>query len=132
MCDEKAPSCRSDISDLKSDLGGEGYSKFLTCAGGAGTCGEWIGCAIEHAKDDSVRRPDESVRRPDDSLPPQCARIDELCDAEEKSVRSECTRMIRNIRTDTASLGKLDACFGTAKNCYALDNCLDELWFELN
>lgn len=156
VCDEKAPACRSDIADLKADLGSEGYGKFLTCASGAGTCGEWLGCAIgglgvtdrEAQKElaglsKGLRRmvddepggdepAAEATRDDEPPLPPQCARLDELCAADEPSVRSRCTRMVRNLRSDTENLGKLATCFGDAKNCYALDNCMTELWFELD
>lgn len=140
--------CRRDLTDLRGEMDGGAYDKMLSCAGSAGTCGEWLGCLLggvgeadPHAKRqlDGLgkglhRRPRDDIapRARDGELPPECVRFDELCDPDETLVRKACTKMVRNIRSDPASLGKLAACFAGAKNCYALDNCVDDLWLELN
>jgi hypothetical protein len=47
LCDalDDVKECYSDLAETKKVMGKE-YDKFLSCAGAAKTCGEYVGCAI--------------------------------------------------------------------------------------
>ena len=40
--------------------------------------------------------------------------------------------MVENLRLDPDNRAKLARCIDGARNCFAADNCIDDLWLELN
>jgi len=131
------------------------FDRFLDCALEATTCGEVAGCALggikieaerelegvqkgldkmeERAKDTPPARRDDTEDASDvEALPVECRRFESVCSADESLVRRQCAEMVGNLKADPTHLAKLVVCFDAANNCYAFDNCLDEMWFELN
>lgn len=138
LCDSgPADECRKDLAfDPNDGIDRDTYDKFLDCTIASKTCGEVAGCFIGGVAIELEREVDHVKRGIDrmetEPLPPPCARFDELCSADETLKRRNCARMVRNLRSDPENLAKLEACMKQAKNCYAFDNCVDDLWHALN
>ena len=65
-------------------------------------------------------------------LPAECKRADEVCDKDERIARTQCRRLVGNLKADPENLKELTTCYANAKNCYAFKNCYSEMWFKLN
>jgi hypothetical protein len=139
---DRAAECREVDAELRSDAP-ELYPEIVTCAQQAASCGDVFGCILGKAIDREVanerptrkrlRRFERALQPPTPALPEQCAHITEVCSARDvDSVGGRCVRMVENLRHDPANRKRLRACIDATINCYAADNCIDEMWHDLN
>ena len=158
LCDEPASvaECVAEMPEAKQAMG-DAYGAFLDCGIAAKSCGEYVGCAIGGAGGEAMKqidglrrgmekmldeqmpdvrdRDDRRRGRSDDlgELPPECARVRDVCSGiDARSAASQCSGMIGNLRADPENRAKLGRCIAGVKNCYALEKCVSDLWFELH
>ena len=126
------PENRAECSELESELrntAGKSYPQIAACGTSARTCGELFGCIMQVSVD-GVYAMRSLATEP--ALPGECKRLSILCSPRDaRDVGEDCIRMIDNLRLDARNRAKLGTCIDASINCYAAENCIDDLWMEL-
>jgi hypothetical protein len=78
------------------------------------------------------RSTDDKFSDDDSTLPAECKHILDVCNTDDRMPRIQCREMVGKLRADAENLGKLSSCISSAKNCFALEKCIDDMWFSLN
>jgi hypothetical protein len=151
-CDNMAKVCSDTWSSGDRDkcVGGWGEfhekygdattAKFASCATDAKSCDEVKGCMVGAMGNRAEQMAKEVSKGMDkmagtnaaeEALPPECARVNEVCAPDEPFARKQCREMVSNLKSDPQNLNELTTCIAAAQNCYALKKCRDDRWFKL-